>query len=177
MKRIVTLVLISLVATLFGCKDATAPKSEIRVESASEAARNDDRAIAVRLAEQKAAADEAYARERVRELRQRSVGALLAISIRWDQTLDEANRTFRSEIAAVIRKLQTIKSDTESVEVDDCTSGARATLASSMDTTIEGMNTFLKETGTGAEPSALKLQSGSDILYAAKREINACALK
>ena len=177
MKRIVTLVLISLVATLFGCKDATAPKSEIRVESASEAARNDDRAIAVRLAEQKAAADEAYARERVRELRQRSVGALLAISIRWDQTLDEANRTFRTEIAGVIRKLQAIKSDTEAVEVDECTGGARATLASSMDDTIEGLNIFQSETGTVTGASALKLQSGSDILYAAQREINACAPK
>ena len=177
MKRIATLVLISFVATLFGCKDATAPKSEIRVETASEAARNDDRAIAVRLAEQKAAVDEAYARERIRELRQRSVDALRAISIRWDQTLDEANRTFRTEIAGVIKKLQTIKSDTESVEVDSCTNGARAMLASSMDTTIEGLNIFQSETGTGTGPSALKLQLGSDTLYAAQREINACAPK
>ena len=177
MKRIVTLVLIFFVATLFGCKDAPAPKSEMRVESASEAARNDDRAIAIRLAEQKAAMDEAYARERVRELRQRSVDALRAISTLWDQTLDEANRTFRSEIAAVIKKLQTIRSDMASVEVDDCTSGARATLASSMDTTIEGLNIFQSETGTGTGPSALKLQLGSDILYAAQREINACAPK
>lgn len=177
MKRIATLVLISFVVTLFGCKDATAPKSEMRVETASEAARNDDRAIAVRLAEQKAAVDEAYSRERIRELRQRSVDALRAISIRWDQTLDEANRTLRSEIAGVIKKLQTIKSDTESVEVDACTSVARATLASSMNTSIEGLNIFQSETGTGTGPSALKLQSGSDTLYAAQREINACAPK
>ena len=129
------------------------------------------------LAEQKAAVDEAYARERIRELRQRSVDALRAISIRWDQTLDEANRTFRTEIAGVIKKLQTIKSDTESVEVDSCTNGARAMLASSMDTTIEGLNIFQSETGTGTGPSALKLQLGSDTLYAAQREINACAPK
>ena len=177
MNRIVTLVIIFLVATLAGCNDATPPKSEVRVESASEAARNDDRAIAVRLAQQKAAVDEAYARERIRELRQRSVDALRAISSRWDQSLDEANRTFRSEIAGVIKKLQTIKNDMESVEVDDCTSGARATLASSMDATIEGLNIFQSETGTGTGASALKLQSGSDILYAAQREVNACAPK
>ena len=50
MKTIFRVATILLAATLFGCKPAAPPKSEVRVESASEAARNDDRAIAGRLA-------------------------------------------------------------------------------------------------------------------------------
>ena len=174
MKPMVTLVIISLVATLFGCNDAAAPKSEVRVESASEAARNDNQAIAVRLAQQKAAVDEAYARERSREQRQRYVDALRAVGTRWDESLDEASRTPRSAVAAAIKKLQTVKSDAESVEVDECTGGARATLLSSMTAAIEAFSLFQKETGTGGEASGLKLQLAADLLFAAQREMNAC---
>ena len=174
MKRIVTLVLISFVATLLGCKDATAPQSEVRVESASEAARNDDRAIAVRLAQQKAASDEAYARERARELRLRNVDVLRAVGARWDQGLDEASRTPRSEVTGAIKKLLAIKSDAEVVEVDDCTSSARVTLVSSMSASIDALTMFQKETGSGGEASTLKLQQAADLLYASQREMNAC---
>ena len=177
MKRIAALGIISFVATLLGCNETTVPKSEVRVESASEAARNDDRAIALRLSQQKAAADEAFARERLRELRQQSVDSLRTISIRWNEVLDEAFRTLRSDIAGVIKKLQVIKSDMASVEVDDCTSGARSSLALSMDTTIEALSLFQKETGTGVEASKLKLQSGAELLDSARRELIACIPK
>ena len=177
MKRIVTLGIIAFFATLFGCNDTTVPKSEVRFESASEATRNEDRSISLRLSQQKAAADEAFARERLRELRQQSVDALRTISIRWNEVLDEAFRTLRSDIAGVIKKLQIIKSETELVEVDDCTSVARASLALSMDTTIDALSLFQKETGTGVEASRLKLQLGAELLDAARREINACVIK
>ena len=174
MKPIVKLVIVALAATLFGCDDAAAPKSEVRVESASEAARNDNQAIAVRLAQQKAAVDEAYARERFREQRQRYVDALRAIGTRWDESLDEASRTPRSALAGAIKKLQAIKTDAELVEVDECTGGARATLVSSMTASIEALSLFRKETGTGGEASGLKLQLAADLLFAAQREMNAC---
>ena len=174
MKPMVTLVIISLVATLFGCDDDAAPKSEVRVESASEAARNDNQAIAVRLAQQKTAVDEAYARERFREQRQQKVDALRAVGTNWDQGLDEASRTARSKVADAIKKLQAIKNDAELVEVDECTGSARATLVSSMTASIEALSLFRKETGTGGEASGLKLQSAADLLFAAQREMNAC---
>ena len=174
MKPMITLVIISLAATLFGCNDDAAPKSEVRVESASEAARNDNLAIAGRLAQQKAAVDEAYARERFREQRQRYVDALRSVNTNWDQGLDEASRTARSKVAGAIKKLQAIKSDAELVEVDECTGGARATLVSSMTASIEALSLFQKETGTGGEASGLKLQLAADLLFAAQREMNAC---
>ena len=174
MKPMITLVIISLAATLFGCNDDATPKSEVRVESASEAARNDNQAIAGRLAQQKAAVDEAYARERFREQRQRYVDALRAVGTRWDESLDEASRTPRSAVAGAIKKLQAIKSDAELVEVDECTGGARAPLVSSMTASIEALSLFQKETGTGGEASGLKLQLAADLLFAAQREMNAC---
>ena len=174
MKPMVTLVIAALAATTLGCNEAAAPKSEVRVESASEAARNDNLAIAGRLAQQKAAVDEAYARERFREQRQQKVDALRAVNTNWGQGLDEASSTARSKVADAIKKLQAIKNDAELVEVDECTGGARATLVSSMTASIEALSLFQKETGTGGEASGLKLQLAADLLFAAQREMNAC---
>lgn len=177
MKHLIALVITLIAATVFGCKDSPAPKSEARVESASEAARNDDRAIAKRLAEQKGAADEAFARQRANELRQRNVDALRAVGARWNDSLSEASRTPRSDIAGPLKKLQAIKSEADAVEVDDCTGGARATLQSAMAASIEAFDLFQKETGPSADSTSQKIQQGADLLRAAQREISACLPK
>ena len=174
MKHITALVTIFLAATTFGCNDAVPPKSEVRVESASEAARNDDRAIAVRLAAQKAAVDEAFQRERAREERQRNVDALRAVGTRWEAGLNEAGLTPRSDIAGLIKKLLAIKTDAETVGVDDCTGNARTQLVSSMATSIEAFSMFQKEKGESGEATTQKVQQGADLLRAAQGEMSAC---
>lgn len=163
-----------LAATLFGCKPAEPPKSEVRVESASEAARSDDRAIASRLASQKAAVDEAYQKGRANELRQRNVEALRDVSTRWRAALAEASGTPRSEIAALLKKLQALKSEADTIEVDDCMGAARKTLQSAMATTIDALSSFQKETGVTADTTTQKIQQGSDLLQAALQEMDAC---
>lgn len=178
MKYIVTLATLSLAATVFGCNDTSAPKEGTPVESASEARRNDDRAIAERLAQQKAAIDEAYARQRENEERQRRVDALRAITARWDEVLSEVSRTPRNEIGASIKKLQAIKTEAEAAETDDCTSKARVTLLSAMAAASEALGMFQKETGsTVSEATNQKLQQGVDTLVNAKREMDACRPK
>jgi hypothetical protein len=177
MKHVFALVITLLAAALFGCKDSAAPKSEVRVESASEAARNDERAIAKRLAEQKGATDEAFQRQRANESRQRNVDALRAIATRWNDSLSQASLTPRSDIAEPLKKLQTIKSDADTVEVDDCTGSARATLQSAMSASIEAFSLFQKETGPSADSTTQKIQQGADLLRAAQREISACLPK
>ena len=132
MKRIFTLVTVVLIATLFGCKDSVPPKTEVRVESASEAARNDDQAIAVRLAQQKAATDEAFEKQRARESRQQYMDLLKAGIKRWEDGLSAASLTPRFGIAPQITKLQAIRTEVGTIDVDDCTGPARATLQSSM---------------------------------------------
>ena len=177
MKPINTLVVILLAATMFGCKDSNGPKTEARVETASEAARNDDRDIAKRLAEQKGAVDAKFSLERARELRQRNVDAIRAVSSRWDEVMSEAGRTGRSDIAGPLKKMQTIKSDADTVETDDCTSGARATLQSAMATSIEAFNMFQKETGPSGDATTQKLQQGADTARNAQQEMSACLTK
>ena len=177
MKLFVATITLLLAAITLGCKDAKTPKSEARVETASEAARNDNQAIAVRLAQQKAAVDEAFARERAREEARRKAEALQAIGTRWTDGLNEAGRTPRSEISGIVKKLQVIKNEAETFETGDCTAGARATLVSSMAASIEALNLFQKETGSAGEASTLKLQLGADLLFAAQRETSACLVK
>ena len=174
MKTIFSAATILLAVTLFGCKPAAPPTSEVRVESASEAARNDDRAIAGRLATQKAAVDEAFDKGRANELKQRNVDALRAVTTRFSDGLNQASSTGRSDIAAPLKKLQAIKAEADTVEVDACTSGARTTLQSAMSASIEAFSMFQKETGASGDATTQKVQQGADLLRTAIQEMEAC---
>lgn len=177
MKRLLTLLTVVLVATLLGCKDSVPPKTEVRIESASEAARNDGQAIAVRLAQQKAAVDEAFQKQRARESRQQYVDLLQAGIKRWEDGLSEAGRTPRSGIAPQITKLQAIRTDVSGVEVDDCTGSARATLQLSMATALEAWAMFQKETGESGDATTQKVTQATEKLREAKAQIDACMSK
>lgn len=174
MKTIFSVATILLAVTLSGCQPTAPPTSEVRVESASEAARNDDRAIAGRLATQKAAVDDAFEKGRANELRQRNVDALRAVSTRFTEGLGEASRTPRSDIAAPLKKLQTIKTEADAVEVDACTGAARTTLLSAMAASIEAFSLFQKETGASGDATTQKIQQGADLLRTALQEMEAC---
>ena len=177
MKYAVTLVMILLAVITLGCRDGAPPKTETRVETASEAARNDYRAIAERLAQQKSVVDEAFERERARVERQRYFDALRVVSMRWTAGVDEASRTARSDLAATIKKLQAIQAETSTVDVNDCTIAARATLQSAMAASIEALSRFQKETGDGSDATAQKAQQGAELLRAAQQEMDACLIK
>lgn len=174
MKHLIALVITLMAATVFGCKDSPVPKSEARVESASEAARNDDQAIAKRLSEQKAAADQAFEQGRAREERQRNVDALRAIAGRWAQGFGETGQTGRSSLGAPIKKLQAIKAEAEAVAVDDCTGKARASLVAAMGGAISAFELFQKETGDGSPESRQQLETAEKLVAASQQELGAC---
>ena len=177
MKRIVTLVAVLLAATALGCKDSTPPKTDSRVESASEAARNDDRAIAVRLAQQKAATDDAYQRQRARESRQQYVDLLRAAIKRWEDGLSAAALTPRFEIGSQIIKLQAIRTEVGVIDVDDCSGPARTTLQSSMAVSFEALAIFQKETGESGDAATQKVTQAAELLRQAKTQTDACLNK
>ncbi|MEO8384517.1 MAG: hypothetical protein ABI583_04700 [Betaproteobacteria bacterium] len=177
MKHIAIIATVILTATTFGCKDAAPPKPEGRVLSASEAMRNDNLAIAERLAQQKAAVDAEFEKGRARELRQRNANNLKGVSKRWESALNEAARTGRSDIAAQITNLQAVMKEATAIEIDDCTGAARATLLSSMATTIEAFGMFQKETGESGEATKKKAATAGVQLQAAETEIEACLNK
>jgi hypothetical protein len=176
MKNVGTIVILLLAAMLFGCKDAAKPKTEAYVESASEAARNDSRASAARLAEQKAATDDAFEKGRARDERQRNIDALRAVGARWGEGLNETSRTGRSDLAAPIQKLQQIKSDAETVTVDECTGKARTSLVASMSAAIAAYGMFQKETGDASDTSKLQLEAAGKLLSTSQQELAACQL-
>jgi len=177
MNRIAMIVTAVLTATTFGCKDSAAPKIEAPVESASEAARKDDLEIAVRLAQQKGAVDAEYEKGRARESRQRYVDILRDVSRRWESGLNDARRTPRTDVAAQITKLQAILKDSSTVDVDDCSSGARTSLQASMATSIEAFGMFQKETGESGDATTQKVTQAAVQLRTALAEIEACLNK
>jgi hypothetical protein len=177
MKHIITLIVILLAATVLGCNDAPAPKNDVRVESASEAARNDNRAIAARLAEQKAALEESSQLERARNERQQNVELLSALSKRWAGAVAETSRTGRSDLTEPIKKLQAIKAEADTIAVDECTGKARATLVASMSAAIAAYGTFQKETGDGSEASKQQLESAGSLLLTSQTDLNACRMQ
>ena len=177
MKRIVTLVAVLLAATAFGCKDAAPPKTDVRVESASEAARKDDREIAERLAQQKAATDDAYQKQRARESRQQYVDLLRAATKRWEDGLSAATLIPRFEIGPQITKLQAIRSEAGTIDVDDCSGPARAILQSSMAVSFEALAMFQKETGESGDATTQKVTQAAELLSQAKTQTDACLNK
>ncbi|MEQ1516102.1 MAG: hypothetical protein ABL931_06395 [Usitatibacteraceae bacterium] len=176
MKKIVALLFAVFAAVIFGCKDAKAPKTETRVESASEAARNDDRAIAKRFAEQKAATDTKFEQGRAREERQRTIDAIQALAARWAEGLTETSQTGRSSLAPAIKKLQTIKADAEAVAVDECTGKSRASLVAAMTGAIAAYEAFQKETGDGSSASRQQLEAAEKRLTSSEQELKSCQM-
>ena len=137
----------------------------------------DSGAIAGRHASQKASVDEAYQKGRANELRQRNVDALRAVGTRWSAALAEASGTPRSEIAAPLKKLQALKSEADTIEVEDCMGAARKTLQSAMAATIDALSSFQKETGVSADTTSQKIQQGADLLQAALQQMDECRSK
>ncbi|MBL8524379.1 MAG: hypothetical protein JNN20_11880 [Betaproteobacteria bacterium] len=167
--------LLAMMVVLCACGDKSAPKAEVKVESASEALKNDDKAIAARLAEQKAGLEEASQRDREATERRQFADALGAIGKQWRDVLAEATRTGRGEIAGPIKKMEALKASLDSAAVNNCTTKARATLSSSMSSTIDAFKQFGTETGAGTSDAAQqKLAEALEQLTKFDSELGSC---
>ncbi len=174
MKHVNTVLAILLAAACSSCGDRSAPKQEVKVESASEALKNDQRDIAQRFSEQKAAADANFQQDRTRADRQQNVDALAAVAQRLGAGIREAGTTGRSDFAGLIKKVEAIKADASVIAVDDCTGKVRTSLLEAVSATIDAFNSFAKETGSASEASTQKLSQAADQLDAIGQELRAC---
>lgn len=175
MKPSALLVAIICLAAVSACGEKAAPRAEVRVESASEALKNDERAIAARLAEQKAGLEEASQRDREASERRQFADTLGAIGKQWRDVLAEATRTGRGEIAGPIKKMEALKASLDSAAVNNCTGKARATLSSSMSSTIDAFKQFGTETGAGTSDAAQqKLAEALEQLTKFDSELGGC---
>lgn len=175
MKPVALLVAVTCLAALSACGEKAAPKAEVRVESASEALKNDERAIAARLAEQKAGLENASQEQREANERRQFSDALGAIAKQWRDVVAEAARTGRGEIAGPIKKMEALKASLDSAAVNSCTGKARATLSSSMSSTIDAFKQFGTETGAATSDAAQqKLAEALEQLTRFDSELGTC---
>ncbi|MEO8104326.1 MAG: hypothetical protein ABI790_17565 [Betaproteobacteria bacterium] len=161
-------------AMVAGCGERPAPPREVKVESASEALRNDQRDIAKRFAEQKSEADASFRLDQARIDRQQNVDALAAVAQRVGAAVRDAGTTGRSEFAGLIKKVEALKAEANAVAVDDCTGKVRASLLEAITTTADAFNSFAKETGAASEASSQKLTQATDQLDLIGQELRAC---
>lgn len=169
------LVLVALLATASsGCRDKPADVPEVKVDSASEAMRKDQKDIAERFAEQKAAVDADSQRESARTDRAQNVEALLPVANKLSSAIGAARTTGRSDFAALIKTVESIKVEADAVTVDDCTGKVRNDLLEAITTTLDAFNTFAKETGAPGEASRKKITQASDQVDAISKALSAC---
>ena len=168
-------VLAVLVAAVFSaCGERAAPPPEVKVESASDALRNDQKDIAKRFAEEKSAADADFRLNRARDERQQNVDAMVAIAQRLGAAIRDAGTTGRSEFAGLIKKVDSLKAEANAVAVDDCTGKLRENLLETIGATVDAFNSFAKETGAASEATAKKLMQATDQLDVIAQELRAC---
>lgn len=174
MKRTTILFAFASAILLAACGDKPAAPAETRVESASEAARNDNRAIAERLAEQKAAADAAFEQGRARAEREQFAESLAAVGRRWSDALTAIGSVGRSDLAPAIKKLETLKAEADAVAVNDCTGQARGTLTASMSASIDTYNQFRAGTGKPDDAMQQKLQQAAVQFSDYEKQLGTC---
>jgi hypothetical protein len=132
------------------------------------------REIAKRFAEQKAAVDADFQQERARNERQQNVDALAGVAQHLGAGIRDAGTTGRSEFAALIKRVEAIKDEANTVVVDDCTGRARSNLLEAISTTVDAFTSFTKETGAASAASTQKLSLAIDQLSAVGQELRAC---
>jgi hypothetical protein len=174
MNRSITLAAIFILSVLAACDRKTPVASDTRVESASEAMRNDSRAIAERLAEQKASTDATFQQGRAKEERAQFVESLTAVGRRWSDALDETGRVGRSDLAPAIKKLETIKAEADAAAVNECTGRARAALTASMATSIDTYNQFRAGSGKPDDAAQQKLQQAAVQFSDFEKQLGGC---
>lgn len=177
MKRttVPTLLLIASVAALMvGCGKKTEPAPTVKAETAGDAMRNDNADIAKRLAEQKGATDAAFEKQQAQNEKTAQYDALAAISSRWVAVVGEAQKTGRSDMDAVIKKFEDVKTEASNLAVNDCTGRARAAMLTAMSSTIDAYRQFRTETGAASDTSKEKLQQAASQYGEFEKMMPAC---
>ncbi len=174
MKFVNPLMALLLSAVCCGCGEKPAPRVDVKVESAGEAFKNDQRDIEKRFSEQKAAADANSQRESANVDRQKYVDAMIAVAQKVSAAVSDAGRTGRSDFPALIKRVEALKTEVNAVDADDCTGKARASLQDAISTTLDAFNLFAKEKGAAGKESSEKLAQAVEQLDTIGQELGRC---
>ena len=174
MKPIDVVLAIFLATAFSGCGEREAPKQEAKVESPSEALKNDQRDIERRFSEQKAAADAGLQLESARNERQQYVDAMSAVAQKLSTAIRDAGSTGRSDFPALIKKVDAIKIELATVVADDCTDNVRTSLQDAIAITLDAFNSFAKEKGPASKASGEKMGKAVEKMDLIGQELNSC---
>jgi hypothetical protein len=156
--------------------EAIDPNKELR-------ATNDD--IARRLAEQKAqveAKNDVTRQETERERTEQAkrAGSEAAVKVvsdlksKWEDLLGEANKTPNTELAALLTKMDGVKSEVQVHKGDECTEEARITLLAGVSQGYDAYREFSQTTVPPTPALQKKVDDSRALLARADAELQAC---
>lgn len=159
---------------LTACSKDPAPATTSAEANAPRPVAEQEKEIAAKLAEQKAALDAQAGTDRDKAEKARINQFVRDIAGRLDGLRAEANKTGRSDLGPVVDKLATLRVDAERVEVNDCTTKVRTTLIASIDKTIETLNNFRNQTGEADAATKKGAEEAQALLMQADAQMSAC---
>ncbi len=169
---VVSLILISALAAC----SKKAPESTTTAEAnAPRPVAEQEKELAAKLAEQKKALDEQTSKDRDAAERIRRVKLVADMGRSWSNAVNEVRAAPRSKLGEPISKMESLRSETQSMDTDSCTAPARDTLLRAMNTMIDAVKAFQAQ-GSGDQTDAVtKATTESQNLFAeSNKQLLAC---
>lgn len=174
--RVLEIPVLLLTALLFASCSKEAPQSTTTAESnAPRPVAEQERELAARLAEQKQALDARTSKERESAESVRRVKLVADLGRSWSDALNEVRAAPRSKLDGPIGKLESLRSEAQGLDVDNCTRQARDTLVSAMTMMIDGVKAFQSQ-GTGDQTDAVTkaTQESQNLFATSNKQLLAC---
>lgn len=153
-------------AVLGGCSKEPPPPATTAEANAPRSVAAQERELAARLAEQKQALDEKTRQARETADRVRRVKLVADLGRSWSNAINEVRAAPRSKLGEPIAKMESLRSEAQGLDVDNCTMASRDTLMRAMGIMIDAVKAFQNQ-GSGDQTEAVtKATTESQNLFA-----------
>lgn len=163
-------------ALLVSACSKEAPQSTTTAEAnAPRPVAEQERELAAKLAEQKKELDERTSKERDSAERVRRVKLVADMGRSWSAAVDEVRAAPRSKLDSPIGKMESLRNEAQSMDVDNCTAPARDTLVRAMNTMIDAVKAFQAQgTGDQTEATTKAIQDAQNLFAESNKLLLPC---
>lgn len=133
-------------------------------------------ALEAQRAKEREAFEQKVAAEKKKTEYAKSIDALRAIHVRWQDAVRLADSTPRIQLSGQIASLQAIKRDTEALMVPECLALPKANLSSGMAVIIDGFISFMRDADSGKLFAAVRFSEGRRLLTKYEEGLSACGV-